>query len=287
MYMAAKGGNLIPVANALQKGSAKPFTGNSNPQLSGDIRPGDIVVIGRIFHPEGGESVQYRVFNDTDNSYTDYAETYEFVEIARREADAEVVSADFSLVGGATPQLQAAFDRLKTNLMTIIGRLEALPAGSYYNVAYRDAAGIARSQRIRVAELLSWFRLVDFTVFPESTDWGNGGVGGTIITNAGRLIMQDVELQVKISNFLTFGGTNGGSLWYLIHEVGHATQFGQRLYTNFTNGTPLERNINKLALDIVNSIGLSFGVFTPGDLTSSPDRVYDADLSATLVEATL
>lgn len=134
MYMAAKGGNLIPVASALQKGVAKPFTGNSNPQLSEDIRPGDIVVIGRIFHPEGGESVQYRVFSDTDNSFTDYAESYEFLEIARREADAEVVSADFSLVGGATPQLQAAFDRLKTNLMTIIGRLEALAAGSYYNV---------------------------------------------------------------------------------------------------------------------------------------------------------
>lgn len=146
---------------------------------------------------------------------------------------------------------------------------------------------MAGTQRIRVAELLSWFRLVDFTVFPDSMDWRNGGVGGTIITNAGRLIMQDVELQVRRADFLRFGQTNAASFWYLTHEVGHATQFEQQRRTDLSSGTNLERHVNKLALDIATSLGICLEGFQPEDLSSMPELAHSAELVATLVRSSI
>lgn len=177
---------------------------------------------------------------------------------------------------------------MKQSLATILARLTELPEGSYFEVTFRRADGVLDSERIRVSELISWFRLVDFEIWPTGTDHSNSGVDATIYTNAGLFQTQEVRLAVNQDSFQFFGANDPRSFWYLFHEVvGHATRFGQGRRRDLGNGTPLERHANRLARDIATSLSLSFDGFTPGDLTGSTASAYNAELTVSLVRGSI
>jgi hypothetical protein len=262
------GGPRISMINGVVGfGAAREYEGTSNPQLGvGDVMPGDIVVIGRRDHADQSFSIQYRAFNPLGNDHADFAENYEFLAVAMAESDALAgVTADYSnLVGPPSAELIAAFQAMKVQIESILSTLRFLPADSYFTTSYTDDGGTVRSGRIRISELIMWFSRIDFEFYPAGHPFGNNGVGQTYVTNRSNMRRADVTLRVDEAAFrgwaisLDSDGnrvTNHGlTTWYLIHEVVHATSFGNTLYERYGNGIRLERLINGFALGLANTI---------------------------------
>lgn len=235
------GGNIMHEAGHALKGSARPFNGNSNPLIGQDgLMPGDIVVTARMRHANMSKSTRYRVFDPYSNQYTDVSETLSFLDIYRRESDANVILPDYSRVGGPTPALEAAFDTAKVYLQAIIVNVLGRVQGASFHISYTKLNGTAVTGTITTAELLSWFRLVDFEFHPGGTDFGNDGVGATAYRNSYLLQRQDVTFQVDEEKFRLFLGTPAGAVWFLVHEIIHATSFGQQMLRDFGKGITLK-----------------------------------------------
>lgn len=243
-------------------GAARQYNGNTNPQLgAGDVMPGDIVVIGRRDHGDQSFSVQYRAFDPLGSGHADFAENYEFLAAAIAESDALAgVAADYTHVSGlaATDRalLEAAFNAMKVQIELILSNLRMLNAEAYYLTTYIDDGGVVRQGRIRVSELIMWFSRIDFEFHPAGTNFHNGGVGATDVQRGSLFRSADVTLKVDETAFrrwaLNADGTlnAGEATWYLIHEMVHATSFGNSLLNRYNNGTRLERLNNAYTQDI-------------------------------------
>lgn len=249
------GGAVMQIDSYALKGGAKPFNGNANPQVGqGGIEKNDIAVTARKRHANMSESTRYRVFDPYSNQYTDVSETMSFCDIQRRESDANVIVADYSLIGGPTPPLETAFQTAKTYLQAIIANLLGRAPGAGFDIRYTNLSGTAVTGRITTAELLSWFRLVDFEFHPALTNFGNGGVGITAYRNGYLLQRQDVTFKVDEAAFRTFMGSEAGAIWFLVHEIIHASRFGQAMFRHFGNGDPLESRVNAIARAIASNL---------------------------------
>lgn len=260
-------------------GAAREYEGTSNPQVGvGDVMPGDIVVIGRRDHADQSFSIQYRAFNPLGNDHADFAENYEFLAVAMAESDALAgVTADYSHLGGPpSPELVAAFEAMKGQIEAILANLQGLPADSYFTTRYIDAGGSVQQGRIRVSELIMWFSRIDFEFYPAAYNFGNGGVGQTYVTSRSNMNRADVTLRVDETAFRGWAFQHGlaGNLirdpagnptinygqitWYLIHEITHATSFGETVKHRYGNGVPLEKLVNGFALGLARTIAPTY-----------------------------
>lgn len=270
-----KAGNLTKIDTYALLGSAVPFNGNTNPQIGHEgVHNGDIVVIGRMRHANMAESARYRVFDASSNSYTDLAQTYAFIDIERRRSDANVIRADYSRLGGPTPELEADFETVKSRLQTMIATLRSRPSGAYFEVSYTGPSGNRVTGRILLSELASWLELVDFEFFPATHLFASGGSGEVVYQNEMMMQRMDVTLQINVSRFTELAGTIEGSIYYLLHEILHASQFGQQMLRRFGSGDPLETRINTLAREVAQNLGVSSYPDAGGGYSTDPIISY-------------
>jgi hypothetical protein len=73
------------------------------------------------------------------------------------------------------------------------------------------------------------------------------------------MLMQrmDVALQVKEETFRLLAASDEASFYYLLHEIVHATRFGQEISRRFGLGEDLERRINSFARGIAETVGVA------------------------------
>lgn len=238
-------------------GAARQYNGSSNPQLGiGDVMNGDIVVTGMRYHEDQSMTYRYRAFDLYGGGFADFAENYDFLSVAIAESDVLAgVTADYSHLGGPPSQaLIDAFEAMKAQIQSIISNLSLLNPASYFTTSYTDEGGTVRSGRIRVSELIMWFSRIDFEFYPSGTNFGNFGAGATDVRRGSLFRSADVTLKVDESSFRVWASSLGQSTWYLIHEVVHASSFGDSLLNRYGNGVRLERLVNAYTLAIAGRV---------------------------------
>ncbi|MEQ1725599.1 MAG: hypothetical protein ABL882_06710 [Sphingopyxis sp.] len=241
-------------------GAARQYNGSTNPQLGiGDVMPGDIVVNGTRWHDDQSMTFRYRAFDHDGGGFADFAENYDFLSVAVAESDALAgVTADFSHVNGLSVEalalLQSAFNAIKLQIESILSNLSLLNPASYFAVSYTDEGGTVRQGRIRVSELIMWFSRIDFEFYPANTNFDNHGAGATDVRRGSLFQSADVTLKVDEAAFRRWASTLGESIWYLIHEIVHASSFGNTLLNRYDNGVRLERLINAYTQEIAHIV---------------------------------
>lgn len=275
-------------------GAARPYNGASNPQLGqGGIVPGDIVVTGSRWHNDQSFSYRYRAFDPYGSGYADFVENYDFLSVAVAESDVLAgVTADYSHLGGpVSEQLQEAFEAMKAQIEAILSNLNHLNPSAHFRVSYTDEGGTVRNGRIRVSELIMWLSRIDFEFYPAGHNFNNGGDGGVATRRQSIFRSGDVTLRVDESSFRGWAASPGTATWYLIHEIVHATSFGDTLLRRYGNGLRLEQLINGFARDIANTIAPAHAAAVSAYVNTPPSAAYAdyrpaADANATFVTPT-
>jgi len=242
------------------------------PTFSGpyaEYEAGDIVVTGTAYNWDGSTAYRLAMVDPFTHQYLTWVETAGFLYEAAANADSKEVKADFSLVGGATPELIAAYQSLKTEVASILQSLNLLDTNGYFYFTYVGADGSSETGKIKVSQLISSLSRVDFELHPNGTFASiNGGVGAT------KTSWGDVQLQIEVGAFQTFSQDQASRTWYLLHEIVHATSFGKEMRSDLGLGGNLERMVNSFARDIARTLNVDITSFNPGFGYTTTNTVF-------------
>lgn len=193
---------------------------------------GDIVVTGTKRHWDNSISYQLASYDPYTHEMLNWVEHASFLDIARANADTNVIKFVNETGSDFTLEELAAIDEIKAMVPVLLAALQQLDDGGYFEV---QGWG-----KIAVSELISLLARADWEVHPNNA-FDNGGVG-----EADRR-MGNPEFRIERQAMVEFSSQPEWLIYYILHETSHVTRAGDRAGREIGPGYRIETMTNDVA----------------------------------------